>query len=104
MPDERLPQKILYGHGELQVGKRSYGGHKKQYKKTLKASEDFNIPTGSWEQIAQDRAKWRGLRRRAAGEYEAKESAKPNRNVRLGKPELRNYQQSFLPRGRKLCW
>ena len=26
----------------------------------------------SWEQIAQDRTKWRGLIRRGAGEYEAK--------------------------------
>ena len=46
MPDERLPKKILYG--ELQVGKRSHGGQKKQYKDTLKASlKDFNIPTES---------------------------------------------------------
>ena len=53
MPDERLPKKILYG--ELQVGKRSHGGQKKRYKDTLKASlKDFNIPTESWEQIAQD--------------------------------------------------
>ena len=58
--------------------------------------KDFNIPTESWEQIAQDRAKWRGLVRRGAGEYEAKR-AKPNRNVRSGKPELRHHQQSFLP-------
>ena len=58
MPDERLPKKILYG--ELQVGKRSHGGQKKRYKDTLKASlKDFNIPTESWEQIAQDRTKWR---------------------------------------------
>ena len=34
--------------------------------------KDFNIPTESWEQIAQDRAKWRGLIRRGASEYEAK--------------------------------
>ena len=34
--------------------------------------KDFNIPTESWEQIAQDRTKWRGLVRRGAGEYEAK--------------------------------
>ena len=41
-----------------------------RYKDTLKASlKDFNIPTESWEQIAQDRAKWRGLIR---SEYEAK--------------------------------
>ena len=59
--------------GELQVGKRSHGGQKKRYKYTLKASfKDLNIPTESWEQIAQDRTKWRGLIRRGAGEYEAK--------------------------------
>ena len=52
MPDERLPKKILYG--ELLVGKCSHG-QKKRYKDTLKASlKDFNIPTESWEQIAQD--------------------------------------------------
>ena len=71
MPDERLPKKIL--HGELQVGKCSHGGQKKRYKDTRKASlKNFNIPTESWEQIAQDRAKWRGLIRRGAGEYETK--------------------------------
>ena len=71
MPEERLPKKILYG--ELQVGRRSHGGQKKRYKDTLKASlKDFNIPTESWEQIAQDRTKWRGLIRRGADEYEAK--------------------------------
>ena len=58
---------------ENQVGKRSHGGQKKRYKDTLKASlKDFNIPTESWEQIAQDRTKWRGLIKRGAGEYEAK--------------------------------
>ena len=67
MPDERLPKKILYG--ELQVGKRYHGGQKKRYKDALK---DFNIPTESWEQIAQDRTKCRGLIKRGAGEYEAK--------------------------------
>ena len=66
MPDERLPKNVLYG--ELQVR-----GQKKRYRDTLKASlKDFNIPTESWEQIAQDRIKWRGLIRKGAGEYEAK--------------------------------
>ena len=70
MPDERLPKKILYR--ELQVGKRSHGGQKKRHKNTLKASlKDSNIPTESWEQIAQDRTKWRGLIRMGADEYEA---------------------------------
>ena len=71
MPDERLPKKILFG--ELQVEKHSHGGQKKRYKDTLETSlKDFNIPTESWEHIAQDQAKWRGLIRRGAGEYEAK--------------------------------
>ena len=71
MLDKRLAKKILYG--ELQVGNRSHGGQKKRYKDTLKAShKNFNIPTESWEQIAQDRTKWQGLIRRGAGEYEAK--------------------------------
>ena len=40
---------------------------------TLKAFlKDFSIPTESWEQIAQDRTKWRGLIRKGAGEYKAK--------------------------------
>ena len=96
MPDERLPKKILYR--ELQVGKRSHGGQKKRYKDTLKASlKDFNIPTESWEQIAQDRTKWRGLIKRGAGDYEAKRISEAEQNVHSGKPELRHHQQSFLP-------
>ena len=71
IPDERLPKKNFYG--ELQVGKRSHGGQKKRYKDTIKASlKDFSIPTESWEQIAQDRSKWRGLIGRGAGEYQPK--------------------------------
>ena len=63
MPEERLPKKIL--DGELEMGKRSHGGQKKRY--AVKASlEDFNVPTELWEQIAQDRAKWRGLIRTGA--------------------------------------
>ena len=65
------PKKILYE--KLEIGKRFHGGQKKRYKDTLKASlKDFNIPTESWEQIAQGRAKWRGLIRKGASEYEAK--------------------------------
>ena len=71
MPEESLPKKILYG--ELEMVKRSHDAQKKRYKDTRKASfKDFSIPTESWEQIAQDRAKWRGLLRRGASEYEAK--------------------------------
>ena len=96
MPEERLSKKILYG--ELEMGKRYHGGQKKRYKGTLKALiKDFNIPTESWEQIAQDRAKWRGLIRKGASEYETKKkSAKPSRNVYSAKPELRHHQQNCL--------
>ena len=88
MPEERLPKKILYG--ELQVGKRSHDGQKKRYKDTPKASlKDFNIATESWEQIAQDQTKWRGLIKRGAGEYKAKRITKPSRNMHSGKPELK---------------
>ena len=96
IPDERLQKKILCG--ALQVGKRSYGGKKKRYKDTIKVSpKDFNILTESWKQIAQDWGKWRGLKEWVLVNTKQKESAKPNRNVRSGKSELRHHQQSFLP-------
>ena len=63
MPDEWL----LYG--ELQEGKRSQCVQKKRYKASLK---DFNIPTESWEQAAQDRTKWRCLINKGATLFEAK--------------------------------
>ena len=92
MSEERLPKKIIYG--ELEMGKRSHGGQKKRYKDTLKASlKDFNIPTESWEQIAQDRAKWR---EEVLVNMRQKESAKPSRNVHCAKSELRHHQQSCL--------
>ena len=72
MLDEWLPKKVFYG--EFQVGKLSQGGQKKRFKDTLKVSlKDFNILLGSWEQIAQDREKWRSLIRRGADE-QSKES------------------------------
>ena len=95
MPDGRLPKKILYG--ELQVGKHSHGGQKR-YKDTLKASlKDFNIPTESWEQIAQDRTKWRGLIKRGAGKYKAKRISETKQKRAQWKAKLRHHQQSFLP-------
>ena len=54
----------------------------------------FNIPTESWEQIAQDFTKWQGLIKRVAGEYKAKRISEA---VHSRKPELRHHQQNFLP-------
>ena len=79
MPDERLPKKVLYG--ELQEGKRSQGGQTKRYKDTLKASrKDFNIPTESWGQPAQDRTKWPRLINKGASQFEAKIICEAERN------------------------
>ena len=37
--------------------------------------KEFNKPTKSWEQIAQDLVKWQGLIRRGTDEYEAKRNS-----------------------------
>ena len=53
--------------------KCSQGCQKKRYKDTLKASlKDFNIPTESWEQAAQDRTEMRCLINKGASQFEAK--------------------------------
>ena len=98
-PDERLPKKVLYG--ELQEGKRSQGGQKKRCKDTLKASlKDFNIPTESWEQVAQDRTKWLCLINKGASQYEAKriceaERKRKERKARDKGPSSDSEQSEF---------
>ena len=99
MPDERLPKKVLYG--ELREGKCSQGGQKKRYKDTLKASlKDFNIPTESWEQAAQDRTKWRCLINKGASQFEAKricdaERKRKERKARAKGPSSDSAQSEF---------
>ena len=95
MPDERLPKKVLYG--ELQEGKRSQGGQKKRFIDTLKASlKDFNIPTESWEQAAQDRTKWRCLINKAPSQFESKRicEAERKRKERKARAEPRGHHQT----------
>ena len=41
--------------------------------------KDFEIPMGSWEQIAQERSKWRGLVNEEAAFYEKKSEAERKR-------------------------
>ena len=78
MPEKRLPKKVFYG--ELQEEKRSQGGQKKRYNDTLKASlKDFNIPTDSCEQAAQDRTKWRCLIKKGAAQYKVKRICEADR-------------------------
>ena len=99
MPDERLPKKVLYG--ELREGKDSQSGQKKRYKDTLKASlKDFNIPTESWEQAAQDRTKWRCLINKGASQFEAKricdaERKRKERKARARGPSSDSAQSEF---------
>ena len=93
MPEERLPKKILYG--EFEMGKRSYGGQKKRYKDTLKASlNDFNILTESWEQLHRTEQSGEASSEAVLVNMKQKESAKPSRNVYSAKPEIRHRQQS----------
>ena len=88
MPDERLPKKILCG--ELQIRKRSHGGQRKRYKDIFKASlKDFN----RLQRVEQSGS----THKKGCWRIRSKRSAKPSRNVRSGKTELRHYQQSFLP-------
>ena len=71
MPEERLPKKILYG--ELQMGKRSYGGQKKRHKRHPQSlPQGFQHTNRVAGTNCKDRAKWRGLIRRDASEYETK--------------------------------
>ena len=81
MPDKRLP--------------------KKRYKDTLKALlRDFNIPTDSWEQAAQDRTKWRCLINKGASQFEAKriceaERKRKERKARAKGPSSDSAQSEF---------
>ena len=93
LPDERLPKKVLYG--ELQEGKRLQGGQKKRYKDTLKASlKDFNIPTESREQAAQDRIKWRSSSTKVPLNLKQRESVKLKGSSKKGKQEPRDHHQT----------
>ena len=98
MPDERLPKKELCG--ELQEGRRSQGGQKKRYKAPLASLKDFNIPTESWEQAAQDRTKWRCLINKGASQFEAKriceaERKRIDRKARAKGPSSDSAQSEF---------
>ena len=51
----------------------------------------------SWEQIAQDRAKWRGLIRRVAGECEAKRTGEAKQKRAQRKARAKASATEFLP-------
>ena len=95
MPEERLPKKILYG--ELEMGKRSHGGQKKQNKDTLKVS----LKISTYQQSRGTKLHRTEQSGEASSEevpvnMRQKESAKLSRNMHSAKPELRHHQQSCL--------
>ena len=87
MPDVRLSKKILYGELKSEntpmVVRRS--NRRTPSKPLLKTS------TESWEQIAQDQAKWHDLIRKGIGEYKAKRISEAEQKCAQWKPELRHH-------------
>ena len=53
--------------------------------------KDFEIPMGSWEQIAQERSKWRGLINEEAAFYE--KNLKLKESAEKAKPRPIGHQQ-----------
>ena len=74
---------------------------KRNATKTLKASlKDFNIPTESWEQAAQDQTKWRCLINKGASQFEAKriceaERKRKERKARAKGPSSDSAESEF---------
>ena len=70
MHGARLAKKVFF-YGELQEGKRSQGWPEETLQRHPQSlSEGFEIPKGTWEQTAQERAKWRGLINKGTTLYE----------------------------------
>ena len=71
MSENRLPKKLLYG--ELSSGLRKRGRPRKRYKDCLKANLSLvDIPLREMESLAENRADWRELTRRAQDRCEEK--------------------------------
>ena len=66
MDSSRLPKAVFYL--ELRQGKRCHGGQKLHFKDVLK--RHMKIPHDTWEEEALQRAKWRGLLRKATSAVE----------------------------------
>ena len=99
MPDERLPKKFSMDNCKKESAHKV--AKKKRYKDTLKASlKDFNIPTESWEQAAQDLTKWHCLINKGASKFEAKgiceaERKRKERKARAKGPPSDSEQSEF---------
>jgi hypothetical protein len=75
MEDGRIPKDLLYG--ELVQGKRNIGRPTLRFKDTCKRDmKTLNIDTTTWEEIADDRSKWRSLLHKQLKEGEEKLTSK----------------------------
>ena len=93
MPDSRLPKAVFYG--ELREGNRKRGGQKLRYKDVLKRHmKNCSIDVNTWEQVANDRTKWRATVRRskAAVEQKRRDTYETSHNTRHNIPTQTNFQ------------
>ena len=69
MSDERIPKILMYG--ELKDGKRNTGRPWLRYRDKLKYNlSATKIPVGSFEDLAQDRNKWRATIQNGISDFE----------------------------------
>ena len=69
MSDERIPKILMYG--ELKDGKRNTGRPWLRYRDKLKYNlSATKIPVGSFEDLAQDRNKWRTIIQNGISDFE----------------------------------
>ena len=80
--DERLPKKVFMENCRKESVHKVTKIQKKCCKDIHKASlKDFNIPTESWEQAAQNRLKWHCLINKDADQFELKSICEYEKSV-----------------------
>ena len=94
MEDTRIPKQVFYS--QMKQGKRSLGGQLKRFKDQLKATlKACDIRHDSWEQLADDRTKWRSQCHKAVDKFEAARhqrlsEARERRHARANDPTTRD--------------
>ena len=96
-----MSQECLLGGCQRKFYMENCKKERNAIKTPLKASlKDFNIPTESWEQAAQDRTKWRCLINKGASQFEAKtifeaERKRKEKEARAKGPSSDSAQSKF---------
>lgn len=90
LPENRLPRQILFS--QLTQGQRPRGGQMKRYKDTLKISlKHGGLNTETWEELAEDRPKWR------SNVYSAAESFESTRLVKVAEKRRKRKEKEANP-------